>query len=135
MYRLIHHGYAGLPSKEAWLPEKTTTITIPWSPSKLKIQAGVGVGGPFVPHNAVYDQRASHDRFSIVLRLGFGRWTGFRMRRSPVQPALRAQAKAHVGVLSEPTQLLAPRARPSLDERSAQRLEIPKLLASAQTAR
>src|SRR6267378_3375617 len=36
MYRLIHHGYAELPSKEAWLPEKNTTVTIPWRPSKLK---------------------------------------------------------------------------------------------------
>jgi hypothetical protein len=36
MYRLIHHGYAGLPSKEAWFQEKDTSVTIPWELSKLK---------------------------------------------------------------------------------------------------
>src|SRR5207244_4004654 len=46
MYRPIHHGYAGLPPKEAWLPEKNTKVTIPWRPSKLKIQAGTGTTAP-----------------------------------------------------------------------------------------
>src|SRR2546423_2160429 len=32
--------------KEAWLPEKTIKITIPWRASKLKIQASVGAPAP-----------------------------------------------------------------------------------------
>ena len=42
-----------------------------------EIHGGVGVGAPFALRNAVYDQRATHDGFLSVLRLGFG--AGLRM--------------------------------------------------------
>ena len=42
-----------------------------------EIRGEVGVGVPFALRNAVYDQRATHDGFWGVLRLGLG--AGLRM--------------------------------------------------------